>query len=56
MSASDSRAAIGGGGSTVYINVNVPTTVDKGAVGREIIETILAAQREIGPVLVTTRS
>ncbi len=57
MSAADSRAAIGGGGgSSVYITVNVPPTVDKGAVGREIAESLLAYQREAGPVFVTTRS
>jgi hypothetical protein len=56
MSAADSRSAIGGGVTNVYITANVPPTVDKGAVGREIAESLLAYQRESGPVFVTTRS
>jgi hypothetical protein len=63
LSASESRSALGGlglagGGGNVtnlYVDVHVPPTVDKGAIGREVVEAVLAYQRESGPVFVTTR-
>jgi hypothetical protein len=50
--------AVAGAGSSVvnYVTVQVPPTVDKAAVGREVAEMLLAYQREVGPVFVTTRS
>jgi hypothetical protein len=55
MSASDSRAALGGS-TNIYITQVVPPVVDKGAVGRELIDAILVAQRQSGPVFATVRS
>jgi hypothetical protein len=52
-------SSVGGLGGTTIINnwtVTVPSVVDKGAVGREIAEALLAYQQQAGPVFVTTRS
>ncbi|MTA13488.1 MAG: hypothetical protein F2534_12880 [Actinobacteria bacterium] len=61
LSASDSRAALAGMGGATVINhyhswtVQVPPTVDKAAVGREIQEAMRAADRTYGPVYATAR-
>jgi hypothetical protein len=54
MSASDSRAALGGT-TIIHQTFVVPPVVDKGAVGREVHEALLAFERESGPLAITTR-
>jgi hypothetical protein len=46
-----------GGGNVTIINQTfvVPPVVDKGAVGREVHEALLAFERESGPLAITTR-
>ena len=44
-----------GGGTTVHVSVNVPAAVDKGAVGREVVEALLAYERQAGPVFQRVR-
>jgi hypothetical protein len=45
----------GGNVTNIYITQVVPPVVDKGAVGREVHEALLAFERESGPLAISTR-
>ena len=55
LSAADSRAALAGGGTTVYLTQVIPPNPDVAAWGRQTVEAILAYQRQAGPVFQTVR-
>ena len=55
LSAADSRAALGGGSTTVYLTQVIPPNPDVAAWGRQTVEAILAYQKQAGPVFQTVR-